>query len=156
IMGSTDSEYMFYLFISNLRQKFEDINDPAIETVDVKNALVKTLNEINTLSTNVGITIPSKINTIATNGKIMAATRFGHSLYYALKTKEPTKDIKLYKDTTNLSIKFNNMNNGFIKEKNDSVIIASEILNAEDRWFEVPEQSVLTIDSKLRTSISAL
>lgn len=156
IMGSTDSEYMFYLFISKLKKKFNDLDSPEIETVDVKNALQETVREINTLGANVGITIPNKINTIVTNGKIMAATRFGHSLYYALKTKQPSKDIKLYKDTTNLSIKFNAGSNGFAKEKNDSVIIASEILNTEDNWFEVPEQSVLTIDSKLRTSISSL
>ena len=154
IMGSTDSEYMFYLFISHLRKEVEDITSPDIETVTVRDALTKTIREINTMGADVGIIQPNKINVIVSNGKIMAATRFGHSLFYATRHKQSSQEVKLYKDTTNLNIRFNTPANNY--NKNESVIIASEELASDDEWLEMPEQSIITVDSRLRTSISSL
>ena len=156
IMGSTDSEYMFYMFISNLQKKVDDITSTNIETVLVRDALIETINQINSLCSDVGITEPNKINLIISNGKIMVASRYGHSLFYATKTKSLPADVKLYNDNTNLNIRFNYQDNSYTKGKNDSVIVASEELHTDDYWYEVPEQCVLTIDSKLRTSLTSI
>lgn len=156
IMGSTDSEYMFFLFISNLQKRIDDITSNEIETVVIRDTLIETINQINSLCAGVGTIKPNKINVIVTNGKIMASSRFGHSLYYTTNTKSLPQDVKLYKDSTNLSIRFNHTGNSFTKMKNESVIIASEELDTEDFWREVPEQSILTVDSKLRTSVTSI
>ncbi|MEW5822534.1 MAG: class II glutamine amidotransferase, partial [Cyanobacteriota bacterium] len=126
ILGSTDSEYMFFLFISILRKEVSDITSSDIETAIVRDALSKTIQQINSLCADVGTTEPNKINLIVTNGNVMVASRYGHSLYYAAKKKMITHDVKLFNESTNLSIRFNNPNNSLTKGKNESVVIASE------------------------------
>lgn len=157
IMGTTDSEYTFYLFISNLRKRVADVNDPNIDATIVRETFIETLHQINTLGSNVGITKPHKLNIIVSNGKIMAASRFGNSLYYATKKNQSkSEDIRLYKDETNLKISLSFNQDSMSTIKNDSVMIASEQINIEDRWCEVPEQCVLTVDDSLRVSLSSL
>lgn len=156
IMGTTDSEYGFYLFLANLKKKVDDVNSPDIDIITIRDTFTETLHQINTLGSNVGITKPHKLNIIVSNGKIMAASRYGNSLYYATKDQNKNEDIRLYKDETNLKISLSFNQDTISKIKNDSVMIASEQINKEDRWREVPEQCVLTVDEKLRVSLSSL
>lgn len=156
IMGSTDSEYVFYLFISKLRKKVTDVTDRNIETVTIKDTLAETIRELNNLGANVDIKKPHKMNFIVSNGKIMAASRYGHSLYYTTNSEITKQDVSLYKDNTNLKIRFSDSTESFQKNRHESIIIASEIVSKDDKWCEVPEQCILSVDSKLRLSLSSI
>lgn len=156
IMGTTDSEYLFYLFIANLKKKVPDVTSIDIDTLVIRDTFIETIREINNLGANIGIIKPHKLNAVITNGKIMTASRYGNSLFYTTRTKAMNEDVKLYKDDTNLKIRFNSCIDNYCRIDNDSVIIASEQLNKEDNWYEVPEQSVLIVDEKFRISLANL
>ena len=156
IKGTTDSEYFFYLFLANLKEHVPDVNLDKIDPIIIKDSFINTIREINKLSTNIGADVPSKLNVIMTNGSIMLASRYGNSLFYAVRSKALHNDVELYKDNTNLKIRFDSQDNHYSNKKKDSVMIASEPINQEDRWFEMPEQSVLLVDENLGISISSL
>lgn len=156
IKGTTDSEYFFYLFLANLKAKEVDLSSEYIDPMIIRSTFIDTIREINTLGVNVGIDKPHKLNVIVTNGKVMLASRFGNSLYYAVRSHELQGDIKLYKDNTNLKLRFDSQGISHSKIKNESVMIASEPINQEDKWLEMPEQSVILIDENIGISISSL
>jgi glutamine amidotransferase len=156
IMGTTDSECLFYLFLSNLSKKVDDVTDKSIEALIIRDSLLETIQELNNYGANIDIEKAHKLNIIVSNGKTMLASRFGNSLYYAVRDKAINDDVKLYKDDTSLKIRFNSCSDTVCRIEHESVIIASEELNIEDRWGEVPEQCVLTVDETLGISFASI
>lgn len=156
IKGTTDSEYFFYLFLANLKTKVTDLFSEYIDPIIIRATFIDTIREINTLGVNVGIDKPHKLNVIVSNGKVMLASRFGNSLYYAVRSNKLQGDVKLYKDNTNLKLRFDSSGDTHSKTKNESVMIASEPINQEDKWLEMPEQSVILINENIGISISSL
>lgn len=156
IMGTTDSECLFYLFLSNLSKKDVDLQSLDIDPLIIRDTLLETLRQVNNLGANFGVETPNKLNVLITNGNSMIASRYGNSLFYSVRDRSINKDVMLYNDEMNLNIRFNNCNNNLCLIEHESVIVASEELNIEDKWTEVPEQSVLTIDDNLNVSFTSL
>lgn len=154
IMGATDSEYCFFLFIKNLSKKVPDINSPDIDVAVITKTFVETLREINNLGANIGIELPHKLNIVVTNGRILIASRFGNSLFYSTRHQAKNENIKLFRNATNLRINLNSCDESFCNIEHDSVMIASEKINQEDNWYEVPDQCVMTIDERLSISLT--
>jgi glutamine amidotransferase len=123
IKGSTDSEHVFHLLLSEMERQGMDLKDPYPDERDVVKALRKTLSLVNGLSHKAGASYNSRLNILLTNGKVLWGTRFGHPLNY-LMDSELTCTCCGPRDA------------GF------SVTIATELLTDEDHWHSFPENTV--------------
>ena len=148
IKGTCDSETLFYLFLAKLQKKVEDIDNLNIDLNLLKNTLMETLEWLNNLRKTVNSNTEHKMNVLLTNGEVMLASKYGNSLFYT-ERKEPLKgeDLTLYNKDLNLNLNIE----GPIG--NESVIFASEKIDAFDKWVEIPDKTVLTVSIDLTVSL---
>lgn len=142
IRGTTDSEWIYAVFLSQL-----DLSTETIQTNDIIHAIIKTLKIIHAIRLKHHISINSPVNLFISNGEFIAATRFVfdygwqsstatdiahfsyHSLWYTFGEEYGFYDNE-YK-----------MKNG---EKKSSIIIASEPLTDDiTTWIEIPEYTLV-------------
>jgi glutamine amidotransferase len=83
ILGDTDSEHAFMLFLSLLREE-NALDDLDLEPTLAGRALARTVRRIESLAREAGVQRPSRLNLVATNGRTLVATRRGGPLFYAL------------------------------------------------------------------------
>lgn len=83
VEGDTDSELAFMLFLKHLREGGH-ADDLDVEARVVGRALALAVRDLETWSREAGATRPSGLNFVATNGRVLAATRRGRPLHYAL------------------------------------------------------------------------
>jgi glutamine amidotransferase len=83
IMGDTDSEHAFMLFLTALKDGSR-IDELDLDAVTAARALAGTVKQLETWSREAGAQRPSRLNFVATNGRIMVASRRGGPLFYAL------------------------------------------------------------------------
>lgn len=141
IKGTTDSEWIYALFLSQFSRLSQNYN-----TDDVANAIVETLKILLSVRKKLNIAINSPVNLFITNGEFIAATRFVfdygwetghkadphfsyHSLWYTYGERYGFyEDVYKMKQTQNKS----------------SIIISSEPLTEDtSTWIEVPEYTLL-------------
>lgn len=142
IHGTTDSEYIYALFLSNLPQ---GENDYTMD--DIIHAIIETLKIIQKVRYQQNIRVNSPVNLFISDGEFIAATRFVfdygwqsldtpdlahfayHSLWYTFGEDYGYYD-KEYK-----------MKSG---DKKSSILIASEPLTEDTTtWIEIPEYSLI-------------
>tara|TARA_B100001750_G_scaffold65485_1_gene52018 strand:- start:1388 stop:2314 length:927 start_codon:yes stop_codon:yes gene_type:complete len=149
VEGTTDSEWIYALFLSMLDDPFANHSSE-----EIANAASKTIQEIKTLRDQFHIDTHSVINLIISNGKSMIATCFTydfgcyegivspavlspqmHSLWY-------TAGDKFGEHDGNWA-----MSDGNNDGTSTSIIIASEPLTRNDSsWFEIQKYSMAVID----------
>jgi predicted glutamine amidotransferase len=83
LMGDTDSEHAFLWFLKALKDDGR-IDDLDLDPQAAGRALARTVRQIEAWCREVGEQKPSRLTFVATNGRIMAATRRGGPLHYAL------------------------------------------------------------------------
>lgn len=83
LMGDTDSEHAFLWFLAMLREA-GPIDDLDLDAGVAARALARTVKQIEAWSREAGEQRPSRLTFVATNGRVMAATRRGGPLHYAL------------------------------------------------------------------------
>jgi glutamine amidotransferase len=83
IAGDTDSEHAFALFLSLLRADGR-LDDLDVDAATAGRALARTVRRIDELCREAGAQRPSALNLVATNGRLLVATRRGRPLHYAL------------------------------------------------------------------------
>src|SRR5512138_2295640 len=83
IMGETDSEHAFMWFLKLLRDEGR-LDDLELDAASAGRALARTVKQIEAWSREVGEQKQSRLCFIATNGRIMVATRRAGPLHYAL------------------------------------------------------------------------
>jgi len=83
IMGDTDSEHAFMLFLKQLKDEGR-IDDLDLDPQAAGRALARTVKQIEAWCRESDEQRPSRLTFVATNGRIMAATRRGGPLHYAL------------------------------------------------------------------------
>lgn len=146
ISGSTDSEWIYALLLSQL-------NDPGAYSTsdDIRRAIEKTLGIIGNVRAACGISVASSVNLFLTDGQQIFAVRFCFDFgRYA--TSDPAKVHET--NLTYLSLWYTSGREyGFHDGEwqmiggaaaADSVIVASEPLTSDvARWLEVPEYSTL-------------
>jgi predicted glutamine amidotransferase len=81
--GDTDSEHAFTVFLHHLRDGGL-IDDLDADERAVGRALAQTVRDLDAWSREAGATKPSSLNFVATNGRVLVATRRGRPLHYAL------------------------------------------------------------------------
>ena len=83
VEGETDSELAFMLFLKHLRATGQ-VDDLDVPASTVARALALTVRDLDAWCREVGAARPSALDFLATNGRVLAATRRGRPLYYAL------------------------------------------------------------------------
>ncbi len=83
LMGDTDSEHAFMWFLKLLKDE-NRIDELDLDATVAARALAGTVKQLETWSREEGATKASRLNFVATNGRVMVATRRGGPLHYAL------------------------------------------------------------------------
>lgn len=146
ISGSTDSEWIYALLLSQL-------NDPGeySSSDELRRAIEKTLSIIGNIRAARGIAIASSVNLFISDGQQLYAVRFCFD-FGCYATDDPAKIHEA--NLTFISLWYTSGREyGFYEEEwqmtggasaADTVIVASEPLTSDvTRWLEVPEYSVL-------------
>lgn len=131
LLGTTDSERCFGMFLSRLFAKVKEDAHPPVELVAW--ALADTMAAVAQAADRPGQQ-PSALNFLATDGELMVATRRGRSLWMA---SEATAG-KPLRDWPNAAQRLHEFQ------------VASEELSATDAWLEVPDEGVVGVDSAVR------
>jgi predicted glutamine amidotransferase len=139
IRGDTDSEHVFLFWLSQLRAGAGGLNEHlGIDTVAA--TLQQTILLLNRwFPTHKGE--ESKFNFVVTDGRLLVASRWGHSLSY-------------------LERQIDGSAGGFDRsphaaDNSRAVYIASEATN-NDSWREVPDHSLLVVDERLELHAASL
>lgn len=74
-LGSTDSEWCFSLFLQHL-SKLADVDSPSFDYKTLHKATLQTIDSLNTWAEEAGITEPSLLNFVVTDGRSIVATRY--------------------------------------------------------------------------------
>ena len=133
LVGDTDSERCFYLFLSHLFARLPSEDAPApLRTV--ASALVQTVNQVASI-TDVEGSPPSSMNFMVCDGKLLVATRRQRTLYASVGPRRRKADAPGLPP------------NGVTVSQ---VMLASEELSLDSHWHPVKEDSVVGVDETLR------
>ena len=143
IEGTTDSEWIYALFLSRVAMSHEPASIDAASS-----ALLETLEILYKVRKKHDIKVASPINLFVTNGEAMIATRFVfnygyfpegmqdehfcyHTLWYTMGEEYVERDDSFIMHKTN---------------ENKSIILASEPLTEDtSTWIEIPEYSLVVV-----------
>ncbi|MBF5041342.1 class II glutamine amidotransferase [Aggregicoccus sp. 17bor-14] len=83
VLGGTDSEVVFALFLARLRETGR-MNDPRLEAEVAGHVLREVAHEVDAAAAHAGAARTAELNLVATNGELLAAVRWGaEPLFYA-------------------------------------------------------------------------
>ncbi len=141
IRGTTDSEWIYAVFISQLNIQH------VYTTNDIIKAIIETLRILQHMRAKHKISIASPVNLFITNGEFIAATRFVFDYgWYAKETAQSTHNAyhSLWYTYGEAYGVYDNEYRMRGSDKKTSIIIASEPLTADTTtWIEVPEYTLL-------------
>jgi glutamine amidotransferase len=149
IAGDTDSEHAFMYFLKLLKEE-NRLDDLDLDEKTAGRALAKTVRQLEAWQREIGEQKPSRLVFVATNGRIMVATRRGGPLYYALyegivpcalhgidaSTPESHPQVRPHRRVK-------------------AVCFASH-LAAPNGFIEVPEGSAVAVSRSLQVTVSSL
>lgn len=152
IKGTTDSEWIYYLLLSQLAKSQNDY-----ETKEIISAVFETITILQFVRRKNKIRINSPVNLFITNGKFIAATRFVLDYGWFSSESRPSTHTAYhslwytYGESYGLYEKEYRMKGGDTKS---SIIIASEPLTEDaTTWLEVPEYTLIVarhMDEEIR------
>ncbi|HVO21602.1 MAG TPA: class II glutamine amidotransferase [Anaeromyxobacter sp.] len=149
IAGDTDSEHAFMWLLKELKDAGA-LDDLDADAPAVGRALARTVRRLEAYSREAGEQRPARLCFVATNGRVMAATRRGGPLFYALlegiipcpvdgiTDQTPESDPRLRPH-----------------RRVKAVCFASRLLSPNG-FIEVPEGSVVSVSRSLQVTVSAL
>ena len=149
IMGDTDSEHAFMWFLKLLRDEGR-LDDLELEAATAGRALARAVKQIEALSREVGEQRQSRLCFVATNGRIMVATRRGGPLHYALLegiVPCALDEIDLATPESDPRVRPHRI----VK----AVAFASR-LSQPNGFIEVPEGSVVSVSRTLQVTVSPI
>ncbi len=139
LRGSTDSEHIFALFLHNISQKYP--NEPT--PVQVAEVMKETVQEIEKMKTDYGLTSDNYINLAISTGKFIV------SLRYVSKQKEYASTL-YYSEGSRYECADGICRMRDLKDQEDqSVLIVSEKLTTVKKdWKEIPVDHFAIVDEK--------
>jgi glutamine amidotransferase len=149
IMGDTDSEHAFALYLRVLRDLGE-VDNLDIEPATVGRALAQTVKRIDELCRAAEVQKPSTLTFVATNGRILAATRRGSPLFYAL------LEGILPCDREGIAASAKETDPRFGAHRRVKAVCFATHILAPNGFIEVPEGSVVTVSRTLQVKVSSL
>ncbi|KAI9010890.1 nucleophile aminohydrolase [Phycomyces nitens] len=147
VQGNTDSEWAFALFLSFLANPKAE----RFEHQELKEAMVKTIAQLNAWTEEEGIKEPSLLNFAVTDGASVVCVR-----YISSKTEEAAS---LYFSS---GTRFECYRPGYYRmikadRREDMVVVASEPLTFEKAdWLTIPTNTVLVITPKLNVLLQPI
>ena len=145
--GTTDSELAFYWLLTRMAGAGLENEAPCADLdalVRVVGQGIRELNERADGTPHGGPDAgePSRLNFVLTDGTVLVASRWGHTLYWT------ERDAPHICEVCGLAHVDRPVPPGY-----RAVIIASEPLSSE-RWSEVPDRSVISVDASMRVRIT--
>ncbi len=147
--GDTDSEHAFMWFLKLLKDK-NRIDDLDLDAATAASALAATVKQLDALSREAGAQRPSRLNFVATNGRIMVASRRGGPLHYALLegiVPCALHEITLASPESDPRVRPH--------RRVKAVAFANRLLS-QNGFIEVPEGSVVAVSRTLQVSVAPL
>ncbi|ORX53215.1 N-terminal nucleophile aminohydrolase [Hesseltinella vesiculosa] len=147
VQGNTDSEWAFALFLSFL----PNIDADRFDQTQLKEAMVKTIAQLNAWAEELDITEPSLLNFAVTDGESVVCVRYisskteeAASLYFSSGTR-----FECYRPGHYRMIKAD--------RREDMVVIASEPLTFEKAdWLTIPTNNLMVITPKLNVLLQPI
>ena len=143
VLGDTDSEVVFFLFLSALQRHGPLAQRMGID--EVKEALSSAVRTVRDIVDDPKAERSALLTCIVTNGSTMAATRGGKELYYSThKTRCADRDTcpSLSPECEAVSL------TGFVNH----LIFSSEPLTGENVWQEMKDGEILGVDWRMKVS----
>lgn len=141
ILGDTDSEVIFGLFLSQLSDFGPIDRHPSVE--DVVDALVETVKLVRAISDREGLKCLARLSFVVTDGTILVAHQGGKELFWSTyKSKCPDRATCAYFATECEAPS----ENGFVNH----LIISSEPLGGSNIWSEMVVGEFVGIDARMQ------
>ncbi len=149
IQGETDSEHVFTWFLKLLRDEGR-LDSLDMEAATAGRALGGAVRQIDAWSREVGAQRQSAMNLVATNGRVMVATRRGRPLHYALlEGIVPCPRDGIDADTPESDPRVR-------PHRRVKAVCFATLLGTANGFIEVPEGSVVAVGRTLQVTVSAL
>jgi len=149
IMGDTDSEHAFMLFLSQLKDQGA-LDDLDADARAVGRSLARTVRQLEAWSREVSEQRPSRLNFVVTNGRVMAATRRGGPLFYALlEGIVPCAADGITLETPESDPRVR-------PHRRVKAVCFASRLRMPNGFIEVPEGSVVSVSRSLQVTVAAL
>jgi glutamine amidotransferase len=149
IEGDTDSEHVFMVFLKLLRDEGR-LDDLDLDARDAGEALARTVRQVDAWCRQAGAQRPSALNLVATNGRVLAATRRGRPLSYALlEGIVPCAVHGLQPGTPEADAQLRS--HRIVK----AVCFATHV-TSPNGFLEVPESSLAAVSRNLQVAVSPL
>ncbi len=149
VWGDTDSEHIFMLFLAQLRAG-NALDDLDLDAQVAGRALGKTVRQIDAWTRDAGAKEPSRLNLVATNGRLLVATRRGAPLHYAL--LEGIVPCALH----HVDLTTPDSDPRLRPHRRVKAVCFASRLAAPDGFVEVPEGSVAAVSRMLQVSVSPI
>ncbi len=148
IKGDTDTEHLFYLFLSFLNEIQSDFSK--VKKEDLETALRNSLKFVEDLYfTYTPNAQRPAFNILLSDGENLLATRLNRTMFILEKDPEKEKPKQAFSQEHHWHIDFGTDDNSYHK-----IILASEKVTPTDPdWDEVPENSMVSIDKNSDISI---
>ncbi|HET6411348.1 MAG TPA: class II glutamine amidotransferase [Anaeromyxobacter sp.] len=149
IMGDTDSEHAFMLFLSQLKDQGA-LDDLDADARAVGRSLARTVRQLEAWSREVSEQRPSRLNFVVTNGRVMVATRRGGPLFYALlEGIVPCAADGITLETPESDPRVR-------PHRRVKAVCFATRLRMPNGFIEVPEGSVVSVSRSLQVTVAAL
>jgi glutamine amidotransferase len=149
ILGETDSEHAFMYFLKVLRDDGR-LDDLDLDAASAGQALSRTAKQIDAWCREVGAQKPSALNFVATNGRILVATRRGRPLHYALLEGIlpcPVDGLDGAAPDSDPRVR---------PHRRVKAVCIASLLSAANGFLEVPEGSAMAVSRSLQVAISSI
>lgn len=149
VTGDTDSEHLFMYFLKVLKDEGV-ADDLDLEAQAAGRALARTVRQVEAWCRDVGEQRHSRLNLVATNGRILIATRRGGPLFYALlEGIVPCALDEITLDTSESDPRVR-------PHRRVKAVCFATSLAAPNGFIEVPEGSVVAVGRTLQVAVSSL
>jgi glutamine amidotransferase len=144
ILGTTDSEHLFYYLLSALRAADFDLERSVeLEPVRFGETISKALGKIYTWALDGGF-VPPILNVILTDGEVFLAQRAGKELFLATQKVHCGEELSCA-EVDKVCLLAERPHN-----KVNHLIVASEKIGSEDSWEEVEQGHMVVLDVGFR------
>jgi glutamine amidotransferase len=149
VQGDTDSEHAFALFLKILKDEAQ-LDDLDLDPSAVGRALALTVKRIDELCRAAGVQKSSSLGFVTTNGRILAATRRGTPLFYAL------LEGILPCDRDGIAAPAKETDPRFGAHRRVKAVCFATHLELPNGFIEVPDSSVVTVSRDLQVRVSSV
>lgn len=140
--GTTDSEQTFLWILTRMERAGLDLERDEIETTDLASVLGRAIRDLDAWTFEVGARKAAKLNFILTNGRVMIASRWNHTLHWVERVGLHDCEIcgipHIEHDT---------------EREYRALVIASEPITDEP-WQELDNGSLLAVGDDLRVEVT--